>query len=105
MSCPRCNSTEVVQAGNYKELRNRYSENKHRFRCKKCKCSFINRTLDYRKRISYRIRTKIKKLYKQKKMFINKYDGLKKKTYSTREIANMLKLSPSFVHQVVKYDK
>ena len=102
MSCPKCKSTKIVKAGKYQIKRMGVH---HRWRCKNCNHHFIVRTLNYRKKIPVHIRDKILKLYKTKKLIINKYDNLKKQTYSTREIAEMLNLSKAFVASVIKNKK
>ena len=46
------------------------------------------------------------RLYNTEKGYVGKFDGDKKTTYTMREISKMLKLSPSYVNQIVqKYKK
>lgn len=100
MPCPKCGSTNIGSGGKYKAKKK--SSIKYRLRCRDCKHSFILRTKTYRKKIPIKIREKIIKLYKTNKGYINKFDNLKKTTYSTREIAEILNVSSSFVWDIIK---
>ena len=100
MSCPKCGSDNLGFGGKYIIKRTRIKI--QRFICNDCEHNFVRRTKAYRKRISFKIRDKITELYKTKKPYKNKFDPLKKKTYSTREIARMLNVSKSFVYNVIK---
>lgn len=66
---------------------------------------FIIRDVNFRKKISFKIRDQVLRLYRTKKPHKTKFDGMKKNTYSTREIAQMLNVSKSFVGVIVKNGK
>ena len=99
MPCPNCNSINITYAGKYK---NGNGLLKHRMLCKDCKSNFILRTPMYKKKIPLKVRNKIIQLSKTDKGFIGKYDGLKKKTYSTREISSIVGVSKSYVFDIIK---
>lgn len=103
MKCPKCRSNNFVLGGKYAIKRTKIRI--QRFRCKDCGHNFVRRTRMYRAKISFKIRDEIIKMYRTKKPYKNKFDVLKKKTYSTREIARRLNVSKSFVHSVVKKDE
>lgn len=94
MPCPKCGNINIGKWGKYKGRR--------RYVCKDCNYHFIIRTGMYKKRIPINTRYEILKLFETKKGFINKYDNLKKETYTIREIARMLKLKKSFVNNIVR---
>lgn len=100
MPCPKCGNNNIILGGKYKIKRTHIVI--QRFRCKSCRHSFIRRTKTYRKRIPFKIRNEIIKLYRTKKPYKNKFNGLKKQTFSTREIARRLNVSKSFVHKIIK---
>lgn len=100
MPCPNCKGISIVRGGTYLTEN---KEKRQRLKCKTCKKTY---TFDPTyKRISEDIREKILKLYKTKKKHKNKFDCMKKDTYSTREVSKKLNVSKSFVHTVVKGDK
>lgn len=101
--CPKCSSTNINKAGMYRIKRTNIA--RERFRCKDCGFCFTARTSMFRKKIPFYLKKKILKLYKTKKFYINKFDALKKQSFSTREIAKMLGVSKSFVHKVIKDEK
>lgn len=74
---------------------------RQRFKCKKCGSLFVRKDITFKKKISIDMRLKIVRLYKTPKNYISIYDPLRKKTYSTREIAKMLDISKSAVHKIV----
>ena len=100
MSCPKCGSNKIGLGGTYNVKRTTIKI--VRLRCKRCEHSFVRKNLMYRKKKHISIRKKILKLWKTKKLDINKYYATRKKTYSTREIARMLNVSKTYVWSVVK---
>jgi len=100
MPCPKCGSIDIVSAGKYSI--NRTKKPISRLKCKKCKSQFTVRTSMFKKQIPLKIRKKVLKLWRTKKPNKNKFDGLKKKTYSIREISKLLGVSKTYVWGVVK---
>lgn len=73
-----------------------------RYHCKKCNFHFSERNRNFGvEKHPLWIRKKILGMWSMKKSYINKYDNLRKETYSTREIAKRFDVSPSFVHRLV----
>lgn len=103
MPCPKCGGINIVLGGKYRIKRSNIP--RQRLRCKDCGKTFIIKTKSYRKRVLLKIRRQIISLYKTKKPYKNVFDNLHKKTYSTREIAKILNVSKSFVHNVIKKDR
>ena len=99
MACPRCSSERISNSGGYNIKRTKFKI--LRFRCLDCNKSFVFKNIQYRKRISFRIKKNIVKLYSTRKPVVNKYDNKKSDTYSTREVAKIVGLSKSYVHKVV----
>jgi len=93
LPCPKCKSKKTTKGG--------FVNSKQRYLCNGCGISFIKRTADYKMKIKPDMRNKILDMYNTKKDYINKYDNKHKKTYTTREIANSLGVSKSFVHKLV----
>lgn len=102
MPCPKCESYWLVKKGNYKTKKRII---KKRYKCKDCGLIFVERNENFRQKLEPMIKLKIMSLWKTKKGFVNKFDNLKKETYSTREIAKKLNVSKSFVHQLIKNRK
>ena len=71
------------------------------YHCRHCNKYFSNSRFKHKK-ISQRLISEIRGLSNIKKGYINKYDNLKKPTYSTREIAKMLNVGKTFVWEVLR---
>ena len=100
LECPRCLGKKITFGSRYYvRTLNKYEQ---RYSCITCKKTFINRIhVTIRKYGDYTIK-KVLELYNTNKGHINKYDNLKKITYSTREIAKILKISSSGVFGIIK---
>lgn len=97
--CYRCNSNKISLHSRYNTKAHGY---RNRFRCTECNYDFILRDKTYGRYISYHIIKRILLLNITKKSYINKYDRLKKTTYSTREIAARVNVSRAAVHQIIQ---
>ena len=100
INCPKCKSAEIIKWGNYIIKRTIVSQRK--FKCKKCNSCFTERTDSFRFKTPLWVKQQVLRLYDKEKGFVNKYDRLKKTTYSIREIAKMLKIDKGTVHYVVR---
>ena len=97
IKCPRCNEMWMQKRG-FKRLKHIIKQIYH---CNKCHHSF---TLNNSKlwKISEITKQRIIELYHAHKPTKNKYDGMGKTTYSTREIARMMGLSPSTIQKIIR---
>ena len=100
MPCPKCGSIDIVYAGKY--FINRTNIPIPRLRCKNCNSCFTLRNSMLGKKIPLGIRKKVLRLWKTKKPNKNKFDALRKKTYSTRDISQLVGVSKSYVWEIVK---
>lgn len=100
MSCPKCGNVNFVSAGTYSIKRTNIPI--QRMRCKDCGVCFTLRTSMFHKKVPIKLRKKVLKLWKTRKYNTSKFDSHRKRTYSTRDIARMLKVSKSFVWDVIK---
>ncbi len=98
--CIHCSSLNVQKYRQYKIKNSNYK--RIQMTCLDCGRYFTLRNANFGRKIDMKIIKKIIKLYKTKKRYINKYDPTKKRTYSTREIAKMLKISKTYVAKIVK---
>lgn len=104
--CPYCSKNpfnevnKITYEGRYyvKSLNN-YEQ---RYLCLLCKKSFINRKHIKIRKYDENIKKKIVELYNTKKDYINKFDMMKKTTYSTREISKLTGVSKSVVANLTK---
>ena len=97
MSCPKCNSENIVARGFYvtKLYKKRY-----RYNCKDC-----NRWFTIGKRINgltLKQENEIIRLSKRKNPYISKHDNRKKKTYSMREIERIMGVNAELISKVLK---
>lgn len=92
MSCPRCRGNNIESCSFYvtKKLNKRY-----RWRCKDCKKTFI--VVPHLKGITVKQHKEIILLSKRKNPYASKSDHRQKKTFSTREIAKIMKISSQTV--------
>lgn len=97
IECPKCSNFHIQRRG-YRKLKNKIK--KQVYCCFDCKCSFTKNPA--RKNVTDEIRQKIITLFHTYKPTINKYDGMGKSTYSTREIARMTGVSSSAVAQIIQ---
>jgi len=101
--CPKCNTETLNTRGKYSISRTQIAQ--RRFMCKKCNYNFTERTGEHRKKIITWKRIQVLRLYRKQKDYVNKYDNKKSETYSTREIAKILKVSKTFVWDIIKNEK
>lgn len=103
MSCPRCRSERISSAGFYVT---KYYGKRYRFKCKDCKKLFIiARHLNL---VSLQQEKEIIRLNKRIDPNLSKYDSRKginrrsKRTFSRRNIARIMKLSPDTIKRVLE---
>lgn len=97
MICPMCKGTYIQKRG----FRTWKDKKVQEYRCMNCKHIF---TL-FRRRLSeipIELKEKVLELSHTMKPFINKYDQLKKVTYSTRDIAKLQGLGHSTIARIIK---
>ncbi len=99
MTCPKCGLLKVRKKGRY-----HLDPSRHRYQCKSINCGhvFIHRLPSYRANISDKTKIKIIELWRTDKGYIRKNDHYFKKTYTLREIATIVKVSPATVWTTIK---
>ena len=100
MACPKCKAYKSRLAGKTYPKNRIFS--KQRFQCLKCGFYFLERDINFKKKVPNWIRKRVIKLYNSRKAIVNKYDNMKKRTYSTREIAKKLNVSKTYVWKVTR---
>ena len=97
ISCPRCSQFHKQKRG-FRILAN--GKRKQVYYCVKCNHVFAPPNSKIAK-LNDEIKQKIIKLHKTAKPFKNKYDNLKKSTYSTREVSIITGVSHSAVAKTI----
>lgn len=100
ISCPRCGSENTVFAGFYMT---KLYQKRHRVKCKDCERHFIIGKLQGV--LTLKQEKEICILSNKINRYPSLYDPRKRKTFSLREIAKIMKISKTFVQIVLKNNK
>lgn len=100
MSCPKCGSEKISNAGFYVT---KLYKKRNRFKCKECGRHFI--AVPKINGLTLKQQNEIIRLSKRINPYISKYDNRKERTYSIREIERIMGISENAIAKVLKNAK